>query len=291
MQRSSRALIFARRATKPPAGTLRDESPAVGRRLGRLFRSSHHSHHSRARDSRKMNQVLQWYEKQQPSIKAAVIAGLAPLIGVFISGCFMIIAALISRPATPKPVILPTFLPTFQPSLATVSPPVPSPAATTSGQAPATKPVGDLFIRSLETFTNSLPPLLRSVILGTVGLAIIVIALVSAIRAAGGNRAVPLAFAVILELYFFTRWLGWWGLLATYLAATLTILLSDPEFSEGSRVSGFLVGASSGGMLGIGASLFYLAFVGPFVSVYLLAGLIVFGTIGAVVGLIFGNPE
>lgn len=234
--------------------------------------------------------MVDWYQQQHYSVRAAVIGAIALILGVFVTGCFTIIAALISRPTPPDQVILPTFFPTSQTIISTVPPPLASPAATSSGQSssPSTKPISDPLFQSIESFINSLPYPTIPLILGTVGLAIMVVALLSIIQLNQGNRYFALALAVILELYFFARWLGWWGLLATFVAGMFTVLLSDEDQVETRRIPGLLLGAAIGGVLGIGASLFYLAFVGHLESVYLLVGLIVLGTIGGVIGLIWG---
>src|SRR5512143_1992343 len=112
-----------------------------------------------------MDTFLEWYQAQEGAVKAAVITGGLSFLGLFISGCFVITAAIITKPPSPKPVVLPTFIiPTVTPipSPASMISPTPTlkgiPAAATpepQTPIPATNPIS--IPQRLEGFFNSLP--------------------------------------------------------------------------------------------------------------------------------------
>jgi len=258
-----------------------------------------------------------WFNLQEGSVKAAVIA----VIGTLMTGCFAILAAIITRPS-PAPVIVvtatsipattspflvsptPIPLPTQENILHPTTTPFPSSALSSIETATPTptKSANNIFIAPtpiLDGFENASRKMsieLTSIILGSIGLIFVILGLwlIWLIFFDRRNYHKNTIFTVIIiPLILFEIWqlIGWGGVIIAifsgvgigFIILIVTSLLDIPYFGSS------LVGATVGLFIGVGGSLLYLAIPGPFISDYIRIGILIGVTSGAILGLLLSS--
>ncbi|HKZ54217.1 MAG TPA: hypothetical protein VJ123_01970 [Anaerolineales bacterium] len=241
-----------------------------------------------------MDTFIDWYERQNDAVKAAVITASIGFVGLFVTGCFACLAALVSRPATsepkaPTPVILVITavpVPTSPPLIRTpVGTPSSSLVATAQPTPTSTPRPPEPVLTTAERYLNLLPPETHSLVLGTLGASFIVLAVLLAIRIARGDKDPAILVLVLISIIVCVRLWRWWGLLLGPIAGVSIVGI----MAESIYAAGITFGAMVGALLGIGASLLYLAIPGPLITAYVVVGTMVFGIGGAIVGLIISG--
>jgi hypothetical protein len=232
-----------------------------------------------------------WFNQQEGVVKAAVFA----LVGTFITGCFLIFAAIVSRPA-PAPILIitataaPTLTPTSTPILATLATP------STASKIPASTPPTPI-LEWLSNISQNQTIEMTTVIFGIFGLIFIILGLWQAWLVVFDRieKYKNVIFSVILVcIILFALWQQWgWivlivaigsvGLAPLFVGLIIGALLQVPYLGAS------IIGATVAGFLGIGCSLIYLAIPGPFISDYIKMGFLIGISTGAILGLLLST--
>lgn len=246
-----------------------------------------------------MSLFISWYEGQSDAIKAAVIGAMVLLVSTMVTGCFTLISAFIVKPSAPTPIIsTPTTVVNEIPTPTQFGFPAAVPTQTpfaippTDTESPTTQ---NNLVKDLENFINSLPLEIYPILLVAIGLSFVTLAMFMLLRLLAGDLGIALAVAIImflLGLIPFSSWLfhlvGYWIVLIYLFGLSLIGAIGNESLTV---IFMTIIGGAIGVLLGIGGSSLYLAFYPPFAFVYIEVGVIGFGVVSSVAGLIFGSVQ
>jgi hypothetical protein len=257
-----------------------------------------------------------WFNQQEGVVKAAAIA----LIGTLITGCFLLVAAVISRPA-PTPAIIITATLSAQPTpvasaTETRAPTLTSTPSSTSAAASLGPTAGSDFnsatppatskdqwvnvpptpaLEWLGSLAVDLPVEMTSIAFSVLGGFFLVFGLwlawVVALRRTESDTVISI---ILLAIILFAAWQKWgWlpilislgslGLVPLLVFGILWITLTVPYFGPAVAMATVCF------FVGLGGILLYLAIPGPFLPQYIEFASLVGIAIGAVFGLILSS--
>ena len=250
-----------------------------------------------------LTKFYSWFSQQEGIVKAGTIGGSIGFLGLFVSGCFAVLAALAARSPVAQPVVITATLPASTslptPTLTISSSPAATATATVSRPA---NPQNSIFtppipiIRWLEDLSKKSPEIF-SLSIGVSGIILIVFGLwllwLIFFNKTEKNKKEIFA-AIYVAILIFISWQMFgnrailivvitFGFLALIVGMIITGLLEVPYF--GSALVGLLIGL----LISIGVIFAFVALYPPFAGDMIIYAIIIGVSLGSVLGLVISS--
>ena len=243
-----------------------------------------------------------WFNKQEGVVKAAVVSAIGLFLTVFITGCFSLIAATISRPTSQSSIIITaTLQPTPTPFFTPTPNPFLTPPATSTTQAKSSDP---LFVppTPILIWLNNQSKIMSSpmqiTLFGVLGgilvsLGLWQIWLIFLNKNEKNKDTIFSSLLTVISIFIAWQILGWLavliGVVGTFGILVLIFGLIFSAILHIPYLGGSIVGAVVGIFLGIGSCFIYFAVSDLFVAEYVNLAIIIGSSAGAILGLILSS--